>query len=63
MADDVNVYTKCLEGIARLGYDGGVIEQLSYEKNPFVMHECFNYDNYEQGLDTLSACTPKGEGR
>lgn len=51
MADDVNVYTKCLEGIARLGYDGGVIEQLSYEKNPFVMHECFNYDNYEHGLD------------
>ena len=51
MADDVNVYTKCLEGIARLGYDGGVIEQLSYEKNPFVMHECFNYDNYEHGFD------------
>jgi hypothetical protein len=51
MADDINVYTKCLEGIARLGYDGGVIEQLSYEKNPFVMHECFNYDNYEQALD------------
>ena len=51
IADDVNVYTKCLEGIARLGYDGGVIEQMSYEKNPFVMHECFNYDNYEKGLD------------
>lgn len=51
MADDVNVYGKCLEGIARLGYDGGVIEQMSYEKNPFVMHECFNYDNYEHGLD------------
>lgn len=47
----MNVYTKCLEGIARLGYDGGVIEQMSYEKNPFVMHECFNYDNYEKGLD------------
>lgn len=51
MADDVNVYTKCLEGIARLGYDGGVIIQESYEKNPFVMHECFNYDNYEHGYD------------
>ncbi|MEG1897933.1 MAG: hypothetical protein RRY33_06570 [Alistipes sp.] len=51
LADDVNTYTKCLEGIARLGYDGGVIEQMSYEKNPFVMHECFNYDNYEKGLD------------
>lgn len=51
MADDVNTYSKCLEGIARLGYDGGVIEQMSYEKNPFVIHECFNYDNYEHGLD------------
>jgi len=51
MADDVNVYTKCLEGIARLGYDGGVVEHMSYEKNPFLMHECFNYDNYEKGLD------------
>lgn len=51
MADDINVYTKCLEGVARLGYDGGVIEQMSYEKNPFVMHECFNFDNYENALD------------
>jgi hypothetical protein len=51
MADDINVFTKCLEGIARLGYDGGVIEQMSYEKNPFVMHECFNFENYEKGLD------------
>lgn len=51
MADDVNTYSKCLEGIARLGYDGNVLEQMSYEKNPFLMHECFNYDNYEQALD------------
>lgn len=51
MADDVNTYGKCLEGIARLGYDGNVISQMSYEKNPFVMHECFNFDNYEAGLD------------
>ncbi len=51
MADDINMYGKCLEGIARLGYDGGVIEQMSYEKNPFVMHECFNYENYENALD------------
>lgn len=51
MADDVNTYGKCLEGVARLGYDGGVIEQMSYEKNPFVMHECFNFENYEKGLD------------
>lgn len=51
MADDVNTYSKCLEGIARLGYDGGVIEHMSYERNPFVMNECFSYDNYETGLD------------
>lgn len=51
MADDINVYTKCLEGVARLGYDGGVVTQMSYEKNPFVMHECFNFDNYEKALD------------
>ncbi len=51
MADDVNTYSKCMEGIARLGYDGGVIDQMSYEKNPFVMHECFNFDNYEKGFD------------
>ena len=51
MADDINVYGKCLEGIARLGYDGNVITQMSYEKNPFLMNECFNFDNYEHGLD------------
>ena len=51
MADDVNPYSKCLEGIARLGYDGGVIEQMSHERNPFLMNECFSYENYETGLD------------
>jgi len=51
MADDINAYGKCLEGIARLGYDGNVITQMSYEKNPFLMNECFNFDNYEHGLD------------
>lgn len=51
MADDVNTYSKCLEGIARLGYDGGVIEQMSHERNPFLMNECFSYENYETGLD------------
>ncbi len=51
MADDVNTYSKCLEGIARLGYDGNVIESQSYERNPFVMNECFDYGNYELGLD------------
>ena len=51
LQDDVNVYGKCLEGVARLGYDGNVVEPMAYEMNPFVMHECFNYENYERGLD------------
>ncbi|MBQ4575073.1 MAG: hypothetical protein IJA85_07695 [Clostridia bacterium] len=49
--DDVNTYGKCLEGIARLAYDGDVIEPATFEMNPFVMHECFEYDNYEKALD------------
>jgi hypothetical protein len=51
MADDVNVYTKCLEGISRLGYDGSVTDPLSFEMDPWVMHECFSYENYETGRD------------
>ena len=51
MSDDVNTYTKCLEGISRLGYDGDVAEPLSFEMNPWIMHECFSYENYEQGKD------------
>ena len=51
IADDVNAYTKCFEGIARLGYDGDIIEPLAFEMNPWIMHECFEYENYEQGLD------------
>lgn len=51
MSDDVNTYSKCLEGIARLGYDGNVVDQMSYERNPFLMAECFNYENYEKGMD------------
>ena len=51
MADDINTYGKCMEGIARLGYSGNVITQMHYERNPFLMHECYSYDNYEQGLD------------
>lgn len=51
LADDINVYSKCLEGIARLGYDGNVVDHMSHEKNPFVMHECFNFGNYEKALD------------
>jgi hypothetical protein len=51
LQDDINTYTKCLEGIARLGYDGAVAEPLTFDMNPWVMHECFNYENYEHGLD------------
>lgn len=51
MADDINAYGKCLEGIARLGYDGNVTVQESHERNPFLMNECFNFDNYEKSLD------------
>lgn len=50
--DDVNCYTKCLEGIARLGYDGNIINTLSSgEVSPFVIHECFNYENYVNSTD------------
>ena len=51
MMDDVNTYGKCLEGIARLAYDGDVIEPMTFEMNPYVLHECFEYDHYEQALD------------
>ena len=49
--DDVNCYTKCLEGISRLAYDGDVVAPLTPDLNPWVMHECFCYSNYEKGLD------------
>lgn len=48
---DVNVYTKCLDGIARLAYDGDIVEPLTLDLNPWVMHECFTYENYETGFD------------
>ena len=51
LSDDVNTYTKCLEGIARLAYDGDVVAPMTFDLNPWVMHECFTYENYEQGLD------------
>ena len=51
LREDVNTYGKCLEGIARLAYDGDVIEPAAFEMNPFIMHECFDYAAYEQGLD------------
>ncbi|MBS6196690.1 MAG: hypothetical protein KH828_14100 [Clostridiales bacterium] len=49
--DDVNVYTKCIEGIDRLAYDGDIVAPMTVDLNPWVMHECFTYENYEQGLD------------
>lgn len=51
LADDVNCYGKCLEGVARLAYDGNVLEHLTHENNPFILHECFCYENYENALD------------
>lgn len=51
MCDDVNVYTKCIEGICRLAYDGDIVAPMTIDLNPWVMHECFTYENYEQGLD------------
>lgn len=49
--DDVNTYSRLLKGVARLAYDGEVAEALTYEMNPWVMHECFTYENFEKGLD------------
>jgi hypothetical protein len=49
--DDVNTYTKLVEGMARLAYDGDVVQPLSFEMNPWVFHECFSYENYEEGKD------------
>jgi len=46
LMDDINVYTKLLEGITCLAYDGDVVEPLSFEMNPWVMHECFNFENF-----------------
>ena len=59
--DDVNCYSKCLEGIARLGYDGNVIDVLSDgEISPFIMHECFHYENYEKALDHTFGALSEG---
>ena len=49
--DDVNVYSLLIRGIGRLAYDGEIAEDLAYEMNPWVMHECFSYENYEEGKD------------
>ncbi len=57
---DVNVYTKCLDGIARLAYDGDIVEPLTMDLNPWVMHECFTYENYETGRDHYGLPCCKG---
>lgn len=49
--DSVNAYSLCLEGMARLGFDGHVCEPLTYERSPWLFHECYHYENYEAGLD------------
>lgn len=51
LSDDVNTYSLLLEGIRRLAYDGEIVEDMADEMNPWVMHECFSYENYEEGLD------------
>jgi len=61
LADDVNVYTKCLEGISRLAYDGDVVAPMTEDLNPFYLHECFNYENYEEGLDHTFGTRAKPE--
>lgn len=51
MSDDVNTYSLLLDGICRLAYDGDIVADMADEMNPWVMHECFTYENYEEGLD------------
>ena len=51
LMDDVNTYTKCLEGLSTLAYDGGVTEPASFEMNPWLFHECFSFENFEEGRD------------
>lgn len=56
MMDDVNTYSKCFDGMMRLAYDGNVTDNLSFEMNPWLLHECFDYDNYEKGYDHTYGC-------
>lgn len=58
LMEDVNAYGKCLEGIARLAYDGNVVWPLARDNNPWVMGECFSYDRYEAGEDHTYATDP-----
>lgn len=49
--DHVNAYSLMLEGMARLAFDGHIVEPATYERSPWLLHECFHYENYEEGLD------------
>jgi len=60
MMDDVNTYSKCIDGMMKLAYDGNVTENLSFEMNPWLLHECFDYENYEQGHDHTYGCRANG---
>ena len=51
MMDDVNTYSRLVEGMTRLAYDGNIVKPLTFDMNPWVFHECFNYENYEEGID------------
>jgi len=51
MADHVHAYTLCLEGMAKLAYDGAIALPATYERSPWLLHECFNHENYEEGFD------------
>lgn len=51
LLDNVNVASLCLEGAARLAYDGEIATPLTWDSNPWLFHECYNYRNYEEGHD------------
>ena len=51
MADDINVYSKLTEGLVTLAYDGNITKPLAFDMNPWLIHECFNYENFLEGKD------------
>ena len=51
LADNTSAATKLIDGMCRLAYDGDVVIPLTNDMSPFIFHECFNYENFEQGLD------------
>lgn len=50
-ADHVNAYSLLVEGMGRLAFDGHVCEPLTWERSPWLWHECYNFENWEAGLD------------